>query len=64
MKYNSYVNCLCFVKIKYLLEQSLGGAFVWALDLDDFSGHFCGQGKYPLVTYLKKQLITGEIYLN
>ncbi|KAI7795033.1 putative chitinase-3-like protein 1 [Triplophysa rosa] len=47
------------IKIKYLLEQSLGGAFVWALDLDDFSGHFCGQGKYPLVTYLKKQLITG-----
>nr|XP_055040134.1 chitinase-3-like protein 1 [Misgurnus anguillicaudatus] len=47
------------IKIKYLLEQSLGGAFVWTLDLDDFSGHFCGQGKYPLVSYLKKQLIFG-----
>uniref|UniRef100_A0A8C2BPE1 Oviductal glycoprotein 1 n=1 Tax=Cyprinus carpio TaxID=7962 RepID=A0A8C2BPE1_CYPCA len=36
------------IKIKYLQEHGFGGAFVWALDLDDFSGYFCGQGNYPL----------------
>uniref|UniRef100_A0A673H7M5 Acidic mammalian chitinase-like n=1 Tax=Sinocyclocheilus rhinocerous TaxID=307959 RepID=A0A673H7M5_9TELE len=37
------------IKIKYLQEHGFGGAFVWALDLDDFSGYFCGQGNYPLI---------------
>ncbi|XP_073681597.1 chitinase-3-like protein 1 [Garra rufa] len=46
-------------KIKYLQEHGFGGAFVWALDLDDFSGTFCGQGSYPLVNHLKKLLILG-----
>ncbi|XP_067287338.1 chitinase-3-like protein 1 isoform X1 [Pseudorasbora parva] len=53
------------IKIKYLQEHSFGGAFVWALDLDDFSGYFCGQGNYPLVSNLKKLLILGakdEVY--
>ncbi|TRY98309.1 hypothetical protein DNTS_022311 [Danionella cerebrum] len=45
------------IKIKYLKEHGFGGAFVWALDLDDFSGHFCGQGNYPLVNSLKQSLI-------
>jgi len=54
----------CFVKIKYLQEHSFGGAFVWALDLDDFSGNFCGQGNYPLVNNLKKWLILGELFIN
>jgi hypothetical protein len=27
---------------------------IWSLDLDDFSGNFCGQGKYPLLTKVKK----------
>ncbi|XP_051769448.1 acidic mammalian chitinase-like [Ctenopharyngodon idella] len=49
------------IKIKYLQEHSFGGAFVWALDLDDFSGSFCGQGNYPLVNNLKKLLILGEL---
>ena len=33
----------------------------WALDLDDFSGDFCGQGKYPLINYVKQQLNDGSI---
>jgi len=29
---------------------------IWSLDFDDFSGAFCGQGKYPLLTTVKKSL--------
>ena len=36
----------------------LGGAMFWALDLDDFSGSFCGLGKYPLINSVKNQLNT------
>ena len=29
---------------------------VWKLDMDDFTGQFCGAGKYPLITRLNKAL--------
>jgi hypothetical protein len=29
---------------------------IWSLDLDDFNGSFCKQGKYPLLTTVKKTL--------
>ncbi|XP_029008021.1 acidic mammalian chitinase-like [Betta splendens] len=44
------------IKVSYLQEQGFGGAFVWALDLDDFTGQFCGQGKHPLLSHLNKIL--------
>ena len=28
----------------------------WALPLDDFTGKFCGQGKYPLIGAVSKEL--------
>ena len=43
-------------KCRYLVKQGLAGAMIWSLDLDDFQGRFCGQGKYPLVTTVKKTL--------
>ncbi|XP_035168891.1 acidic mammalian chitinase-like [Oxyura jamaicensis] len=29
---------------------------VWAIDMDDFTGTFCKQGKYPLINTLKNGL--------
>ncbi|XP_029363345.1 chitotriosidase-1-like [Echeneis naucrates] len=39
-------------KVNYLKNNDFGGAFIWSLDLDDFSGDFCQQGKSPLTTSL------------
>ncbi|XP_077583099.1 acidic mammalian chitinase-like [Stigmatopora nigra] len=43
-------------KVQYLQEQKFGGAFVWALDLDDFGGRFCGAGNHPILSHLRKLL--------
>ena len=37
------------IKVKYAMANKLGGAMLWALDMDDFSGDFCNQGKYPIL---------------
>lgn len=37
------------MKAKYVIENNLGGAMIWALDMDDFTGTFCNQGEYPLL---------------
>ncbi|XP_028261735.1 acidic mammalian chitinase-like [Parambassis ranga] len=46
-------------KVDYLKKNGIGGAAVWTLDMDDFSGQFCGQGKYPLISHLKSELSEG-----
>ncbi|KAM6981814.1 chitinase-3-like protein 1 [Tautogolabrus adspersus] len=46
-------------KINYLKENNFGGAFVWSLDLDDFSEQFCNQGKCPFVSQLHNLLVPG-----
>ncbi|XP_037620980.1 acidic mammalian chitinase-like [Sebastes umbrosus] len=43
-------------KVRYLQQNNFGGAFVWALDLDDFAGRFCGEGNHPLLGHLRKLL--------
>uniref|UniRef100_A0A8D0GUY8 Acidic mammalian chitinase n=1 Tax=Sphenodon punctatus TaxID=8508 RepID=A0A8D0GUY8_SPHPU len=42
--------CSYKYKVKYLKENNFGGAMVWAIDLDDFLGTFCNEGKYPLIS--------------
>ncbi|XP_004620151.2 acidic mammalian chitinase [Sorex araneus] len=43
-------------KADWLKKNNFGGAMVWAIDLDDFTGNFCNQGKYPLINTLKDAL--------
>ncbi|XP_061869609.1 acidic mammalian chitinase [Colius striatus] len=43
-------------KVDWLKQNHFGGAMVWTLDMDDFTGTFCEQGKYPLINTLKKGL--------
>jgi len=43
-------------KSQYIINNQLGGALVWAIDLDDFNDRFCGQGRYPLLRALRAAL--------
>ncbi|XP_062834574.1 chitotriosidase-1 isoform X2 [Anolis carolinensis] len=43
-------------KVAYMKQNNLGGGMVWAMDLDDFGGSFCNQGKYPLLQTLRREL--------
>ncbi|CAG9096681.1 unnamed protein product [Plutella xylostella] len=36
-------------KAEYIREMGLGGSMIWSLDLDDFTGKYCGCGKAPLL---------------
>ncbi|XP_015280380.1 PREDICTED: acidic mammalian chitinase-like [Gekko japonicus] len=44
------------IKADWVKKNNFAGAMVWSLDLDDFTGTFCNQGKYPLITALKNAL--------
>lgn len=48
------------VQVNYMKSMKFGGAFVWALDLDDFNGDFCGQGKHPLLSHLRSLINDGK----
>uniref|UniRef100_A0A3Q3NP32 chitinase n=1 Tax=Mastacembelus armatus TaxID=205130 RepID=A0A3Q3NP32_9TELE len=47
------------IKVSYLKTNNIGGAFVWSLDLDDFRGEFCKQGKNPFINNLHNLLVSG-----
>lgn len=40
-------------KVQWMTNNNLGGAHVWTLDMDDFSGSFCSAGSFPLVNHLR-----------
>ncbi|XP_066559742.1 chitinase-3-like protein 1 [Amia ocellicauda] len=44
-------------KTEWLRRQGLGGAMVWSMDLDDFTGTLCKHGTFPLIRLLKKSLL-------
>ncbi|XP_074046175.1 chitinase-3-like protein 2 [Macrotis lagotis] len=43
-------------KVQFLKNLKLGGAMIWSLDLDDFTGKFCKKGPFPLTQAIKKTL--------
>uniref|UniRef100_A0A4W5QGB9 chitinase n=1 Tax=Hucho hucho TaxID=62062 RepID=A0A4W5QGB9_9TELE len=43
-------------KVRYMKDNKFGGAFVWALDLDDFANQFCAEGNHPLLGHLRNLL--------
>ena len=42
--------------ISLVKSRGLKGVMFWALDLDDFTGSFCGKGKFPLINAAKHEL--------
>ncbi|XP_072336044.1 probable chitinase 10 isoform X3 [Scyliorhinus torazame] len=47
-------------KAQWVKDNNFGGAMLWALNLDDYSGSYCNQGSYPLTKTLKAVLNTGN----
>ncbi|KAF5911004.1 hypothetical protein HPG69_000969 [Diceros bicornis minor] len=43
-------------KVQFLKNLNLGGAMIWSIDLDDFTGKSCSKGSYPLVQTVKRNL--------
>ena len=60
--------CLTFiflvVQVQWLRASGFAGWAAWALDLDDFSGMFCGNGTYPLINTLNTALYDSDVDLS
>uniref|UniRef100_A0A3Q3MU04 Acidic mammalian chitinase-like n=1 Tax=Labrus bergylta TaxID=56723 RepID=A0A3Q3MU04_9LABR len=58
--YSQWVGFDDTTSISTKVTNNFGGAFVWSLDLDDFTGQFCNQGKCPFVSQLHNLLVPGK----
>ncbi|XP_053382557.1 probable chitinase 10 [Mercenaria mercenaria] len=45
------------IKVQWMKKNGFSGVMVWALDLDDFKGNTCGQGRYPLMNAINQELM-------
>ncbi|XP_004380470.1 chitinase-3-like protein 2 isoform X1 [Trichechus manatus latirostris] len=43
-------------KVQFLKNLNLGGDMIWSIDMNDFMGKSCSQGRYPLVQAVKRSL--------
>ncbi|KAL8597655.1 hypothetical protein ACOMHN_031590 [Nucella lapillus] len=52
------------LKVRYVKKKEYGGAMVWTLALDDFTGSHCGEGPFPLTRAINEecQRSTGTIH--
>ncbi|XP_023649369.1 acidic mammalian chitinase-like isoform X2 [Paramormyrops kingsleyae] len=48
------------IKVDWLMKNQFGGAMVWTIDMDDYMGTYCNQGKYPLINVLHKAFGLGQ----
>ncbi len=62
-----YFSSCSFSKCKYVKREGFGGAMIWALDMDDFSGKFCRKNRkkplvrFPLITAMKEEFENDEM---
>lgn len=49
--------------MNWLKEEGFGGIMVWSVDMDDFRG-ICGNGKFPLIKAMKKELEDYKVNLE
>ncbi|XP_036361230.1 chitinase-3-like protein 1 isoform X1 [Octopus sinensis] len=48
------------IKAQNIINKGLAGAFIWSLEMDDFTGS-CGQGRFPLTNKISNILLSSDV---